>query len=71
MTKQHRSSATSKLLKELQAKGFGVSEKSKRGTITITPPASIGGPLYHTHGTESALHQIKRDVKKLYNVKLD
>lgn len=70
MPKQHRSLSTARLLKDLQAKGFKVSEKSKRGTITITPPAGMGGPLYHTHGTESAFHQIKRDVKKHYGVEL-
>lgn len=68
MPKQHGSTATKKLLKELQSKGFTVSSKTKSGTVKITPPPGVEGPIYHTHATESALHQIKRDVAKLYKV---
>jgi valyl-tRNA synthetase len=70
MTKQHNSRATQKLLKQLEKRGFTVSEKSKNGGFKIIPPPGVTGSVYHTHGTESAYHQIKRDFKKLYNVEL-
>lgn len=70
MAKQHNSKATNQLLKELKKKGFIVSPKSKKGTIKIIPPASIGGPIYTTHGNESAFHPMKRDFARLYNIEL-
>jgi hypothetical protein len=71
MTKQHNSNATNKVLKTLKKRGFSVSEKSKNGGFKIVPPPDIPGPVYHTHGTESALHYLRRDFKRMYNVDLD
>lgn len=68
MPKQHGSKAMSKLLDELRSKGFTVGDKSKRGTVRICPPPHIPGPVYHTHATESAFHQVRRDVAKLYKI---
>ena len=71
MVKQHKASSTKALLSELEKKhGFSVSEKSRRGTVKIVPPKDIEGPPYFTHATESAFHQLKRDVAKLYKIKL-
>ena len=71
MPKQHGSTSTKKLLNDLRKKGFTVSDKTKRGSVKITPPPGIDGPIYHSHATESAFHQIKRDVRKLYKIDLD
>lgn len=71
MSKEHRSASTKALLTQLQKDyGFDISEKSKRGAVKITPPGDVKGPIYHTHCTESALHFIKRDMKKLYGITL-
>lgn len=70
MVSQHGSKATNDLLKDIKKKGFKVSEKNKKGVIKITPPEGVDGPVYSTHGTESAFHYIKRDFAKLYNIKL-
>lgn len=51
--------------------GFTISEKSKSGVVKILPPDAISGPMYCTHATESAFHQMKRDFAKLYDVALD
>lgn len=69
MARQHQSSQMKKVLTELNRLGFQVTRK-KSGTIKIVPPATIKGPVYTTHGTESALHPMRRDFKRLYNVKL-
>jgi hypothetical protein len=68
MPKQHGSTSTKKLLNDLRKKGFTVSEKNKRGCVKITPPIGIEGPIYHTHATESAFHQIRRDFRKHYKI---
>ena len=71
MVKQHKSGSTKALLSELERKhGFSVSEKSRRGTIKLVPPKEIEGPPYFTHGTESSYHQLKRDIAKLYKIKV-
>jgi hypothetical protein len=68
MTKQHGCKEITKLLKDLEKKGFTVSAKSKKGSVKITPPISIGGSVYHTHATQSSLHQIRRDFARMYDV---
>jgi hypothetical protein len=70
MPQQHNSKAMTKLLRELESKGFTVGSKSKRGTVKILPPKHISGPVYCTHATESAYHQIRRDVARIYNVQV-
>jgi len=71
MTTQHRCKDVNNLLKQLEKRGFSVSSKSKRGGVKICPPLGTAGSVYHTHATQSSLHQIKRDFKKMYNVELD
>lgn len=71
MPKQHGSTSTKKLLNNLRKKGFTISEKTKRGSVKITPPIGIDGPVYHTHATESAFHQMRRDFRKLYNIEVE
>jgi hypothetical protein len=70
MPKQHNSKSTRGLLKQLEQAGFSVSAKGKKGTVKLIPPPHIGGSVYHTHATESAYHQLKRDVAKLYKIVL-
>jgi hypothetical protein len=70
MPKQHNSKQMKKLLRDLEDMGFTISTKSKSGVVKILPPDSIPGPMYCTHATESAFHQIKRDFAKLYDVAL-
>jgi len=69
MPRQHQSSRMKKVLTELQRLGFQV-ERAKSGTYKIVPPSTIPGPIYTTHGTESALHPMRRDFKKYYNIEL-
>jgi hypothetical protein len=69
MTRQHQSSTMKKVLSELLRLGFKV-ERAKSGVYKIVPPSTIQGPMYTTHGTESALHPMRRDFKRLYNVNL-
>lgn len=69
MTCQHNSKAVRKLFKQIEELGFQIDRK-KSGGYTIHPPDHISGPVYRTHGTESSLHPIRRDFKKLYNIDL-
>jgi hypothetical protein len=69
MPRQHQSSTMKKVLAELKRLGFEVS-RSKSGVWKIVPPSTIQGPIYTTHGTESALHPMRRDFKRMYNVQL-
>lgn len=68
MPKQHNSKTIKTIFKELTRLGFEVHQK-KSGTYTIVPPDKQL-PVYCTHGTESAIHPIRRDFKKLYNIDL-
>jgi len=56
-------------LLELERLGFNI-ERAKSGVYKILPPRDIKGPMYITHGTESALHPMRRDFKRLYGVTL-
>jgi len=69
MPRQHQSSAMKKILTDLIRLGFTV-ERAKSGVYKILPPPSIKGPMYITHATESALHPMRRDFKRMYNVEL-
>jgi hypothetical protein len=69
MPRQHQSKAIKNVIAELVRLGFNV-ERSKSGVYKILPPPSIKGPMYTTHGTESALHPMKRDFKRMYGVDL-
>jgi len=69
MPRQHQSKAMKQVFKELERLGFNVIQK-KSGTYTILPPSTVQGPIYNTHGTESALHPMRRDFKRLYNVEI-
>jgi hypothetical protein len=69
MPRQHQSSSMKKILAELKRLGFEVN-RSKSGVFKIVPPSTIKGPMYITHGTESALHPMRRDFKRMYNVTL-
>lgn len=69
MPRQHQSSRMKKVLQELIRLGFSV-ERAKSGVYKILPPPSINGPMYTTHGTESAIHPMRRDFKKYYNIEL-
>ena len=66
MPRQHQSKTMKKVFAELQRLGFDVEQK-KSGSYVIIPPDN-NGPIYNTHGTESAYHPIRRDFKRLYNV---
>lgn len=68
MTQQHRSKAMKDLLDAIERMGFAI-VAAKKG-VKIIPPAFISGPIYHTHATESAYHQVIRDFRKLYGVEL-
>lgn len=69
MVKQHSSKSIKKLFKEIESMGFKVDRKRSGGYI-IRPPDGVAGPVYSTHGTESSLHPIRRDFKRLYNISL-
>lgn len=69
MPRQHQSKAVKKVFIELMRLGFVVEQK-KSGSYRIVPPSTIPGPIYTTHGTESALHPMRRDFKKYYNINL-
>ena len=69
MPKQHQSKAMKQVLRELDRLGFTVNHK-KSGSYTIIPPSDVDGPIYNTHGTESAIHPMRRDFKRLYNIEL-
>ena len=69
MPRQHQSKAVRKILQELVRLGFTV-DQNRSGVYRIIPPKGVGGPTYTTHGTESALHPMRRDFKKYYNLTL-
>ncbi len=69
MPRQHQSSRMKKVFSELLRLGFEV-ERAKSGVYKIVPPSTIKGPMYTTHGTESALHPMRRDFKRMYNIEL-
>lgn len=69
MPRQHQSKSMKKVLIELKRLGFQV-DRARSGVYKIVPPPSIEGPIYTTHGTESALHPMRRDFKRMYNVEL-
>jgi len=69
MPRQHQSKAIKRVFSELTRLGFVVEQK-KSGSYRIVPPSTISGPIYTTHGTESALHPMRRDFKKYYNINL-
>lgn len=69
MPRQHQSKSMKRVLTELSRLGFVV-DKRKSGSYRIIPPSTIGGPIYTTHGTESALHPMRRDFKKYYNIEI-
>jgi hypothetical protein len=69
MPRQHQSKSMKSVLSELERLGFNVN-RTKSGVYKILPPPSIVGPMYTTHGTESALHPIRRDFKRLYGIDL-
>jgi len=71
MPKQHNSKQMKKLLRELEDVGFTITKKTKSGVVKILPPSTISGPVYCTHATESAFHQIKRDFAKMYGVSFE
>lgn len=70
MPRQHQSKAIKRVFSELTRLGFVVEHK-KSGSYRIVPPSTIQGPVYTTHGTESALHPMRRDFKKYYNINLN
>jgi biotin operon repressor len=70
MVKQHSSKSVKKLFREIESMGFKV-ERKKSGGYTIRPPDGVSGPVYSTHGTESSLHPIRREFKRLYNISLE
>lgn len=69
MPRQHQSKAIKRVFSELIRLGFVVEQK-RSGSYRIVPPSTIQGPVYTTHGTESALHPMRRDFKKYYNINL-
>jgi len=68
--RQHQSKSMKKVLTELVRLGFSVNQ-NKSGVYRIIPPKGIEGPTYTTHGTESALHPMRRDFKKYYNISIN
>lgn len=69
MVMQHKSKAVKKMFRKLEDLGFSIT-RNKAGVYKITPPPNIPGPTYSTHGTESSLHPMRRDFKKLYKVEV-
>jgi hypothetical protein len=69
MPKQHQSKAVKRVFGELERLGFTVEHK-KSGAYRILPPPSLSGGIYNTHGTESCLHPLRRDFKRMYGVDL-
>lgn len=69
MPRQHQSKSMKRVFTELERLGFAV-EQRKSGSYRIIPPSTVGGPIYTTHGTESALHPMRRDFKKYYNIEI-
>lgn len=67
MPQQHQSKTVKRVFGELERLGFVVKQK-KSGSYCIIPPSNIEGPIYNTHGTESALHPMRRDFKRMYNI---
>ena len=70
MPKQHQSKAVKQVFNELERLGFTVEHK-KSGSYRIVPPQEISGRIYNTHGTESCLHPLRRDFKKMYGINLN
>jgi hypothetical protein len=70
MPKQHNSKEIKQLFKKIEKLGFTITAKNKKGVVKILPPDSIEGPVYFTHGTQSAYHQMIRDFNRMYQVDL-
>ena len=68
MPKQHNSPAFRKVSKALRKKGCIV-DRTKKGFVII-PPGKDAEP-YYTHGTESSLHPIRRDFKRMYGIDIN
>lgn len=71
MVKQHNSKAVKKIFRKLETQGF-VIVKKRSGSYRIDPPDTVDNKdSYYTHGTESSIHQMRRDFKKKYNTSLE
>lgn len=68
MPQQHRSKAMHKMLDAIEQMGFEI--VSTRKGFKLIPPEDISGPVYFTHATESAIHQMKRDFRRMYGVEI-
>jgi hypothetical protein len=68
MAQRHNSKAVKEQLNKIESLGFTL-QRTKKG-IQITPPEGRPGPVYNTHVTEAAFHQIRRDFLRLYGVEL-
>ena len=69
MAGQHDHPTIRKFFRELQRLGFIVEQK-KNG-FKIHPPVSMGGPVYHTHGTLKAYKALRAYYRKTYGIKVD
>jgi hypothetical protein len=68
MVKQHNSKEVKKLFKNLKLLGFTVIRKTSGAYRIDPPPTSKNRDSYYTHGTESSIHYICRDFKRLYDI---
>lgn len=68
---QHDHKLVKQFFRELERIGFSVVKK-KNGTYVITPPE--GNPQqrkYLTHGTLKGLTPMRKEISRIYGVKLD
>jgi len=68
-SRNHGNKVVKELFRQLSALGFVIEHKGSTG-YKITPPPSIHGPVYYTHGTPQAVKPILNQFRKIYGVSL-
>lgn len=68
---QHENKLVKKFFRELERLGFTVAKK-KNGTFVITPPEDNPQQRkYLTHGTLKGLTPMRKEICRIYGVKID
>ena len=69
MARTHGTKEIKRLFRQMERLGFEVIQV--KNVFKITPPPTIGGRVYTTHGTPKAIKAIYSDFRKIYGVELD
>jgi hypothetical protein len=70
MARQHGNKLVTGFFKELERLGFEVLRKTNGGWVIVPPKTNSCQQKYHTHGTLKGLTPLRKDIVKLYGIKL-